>query len=101
MVIIQTTVADDSEAKRLAALLVDSRLAACVQLVPIRSIYRWQGKRECSSEILLQIKTPAGRAADVKTFLEAEHAYEVPEIIEIPLTSVSDAYRKWAQDAAG
>jgi periplasmic divalent cation tolerance protein len=95
MVVIMTTVTTQEEADRLSAGLLEGRLAACIQTLPITSRYRWAGKIRRDSEIGLLIKTTADRAAAVRAHLESAHPYEVPEIIVIG-AEASDAYLAWA-----
>ncbi|WP_196260901.1 divalent-cation tolerance protein CutA [Pelagibacterium limicola] len=79
----------------MARALVEKRLAACVQALPIASTYRWEGAIERADEVLLLIKS----RVDLFTTLEAEvlslHPYEVPEIIAVTADRVHDAYLGW------
>lgn len=80
-----TTCVDSDSAASLAALLVERRVAACVNIVPgIRSIYRWQGKIEDETECLLIIKTVADRVVELKASIAELHSYDVPELIVLP-----------------
>lgn len=94
---VHTTVADRAQADRLARMLVEQKLAACVQSLPITSTYRWEGAIEQDSEILLLIKTTAGRVTDLRDVLSREHPYEVPEIITMDIDDVSAPYAAWAE----
>jgi len=96
--LVQTTVADEQQADRLAQMLVEQKLAACVQSFPIASTYRWQGKIERSSEILLLIKTTAACTAALQDVLDREHPYEVPEIIAMDIDDVSGPYAAWVEE---
>lgn len=92
---ILTTLPGEEDARRMADLLVDERLAACVQIMPIASVYRWQGVRTRASEFLLMIKTRTdlqGRAMDR---IRSVHSYSVPEIVAVPFTSGLPAYLEW------
>src|SRR5260221_3367894 len=87
---------DLASARALARGLVERRLAACVNLVPgLESIYRWKGAVETSSEVLLLVKTAAGRLAALEGFLAAEHPYDVPECIALQPAHVERAYLDW------
>jgi periplasmic divalent cation tolerance protein len=98
--IILSTAGSREEADRLAAALVERRLAACVNVVgPIASLYRWQGKVERAEEFLLLIKTTAERFPDISAAIRELHSYEVPECVEIPVTAGSDAYLQWIGDS--
>jgi periplasmic divalent cation tolerance protein len=90
-----TTCPDRRSAARLAGSLVDARLAACVQLLPIESHYAWKGKRTRSREVLLLAKTRAARFAAVRDHIEEHHPYEIPEIVAVPASAGSAAYIAW------
>lgn len=77
-------------------MLVQNRLAACVQILPaIESVYRWQGSIERSSEVLLLAKTELGKFAELERQVRASHSYETPEIIAVPVTAISQPYGQW------
>jgi len=94
-VVLTTTAADRAEAGRLARLLIDQRLAACVQLLPIDSHYRWNGQIEQVSEILLLIKTRGALSEPAMAAIKAAHSYETPEILVLPVTGGLPAYLAW------
>lgn len=84
------------EAERLARSAVERRLAACAQVVgPISSTYWWNGAVETAAEWQLLLKTTAARFEELRAHLEAEHAYETPEIIATPIVAGSPAYLDW------
>ncbi|HUS12988.1 MAG TPA: divalent-cation tolerance protein CutA [Pyrinomonadaceae bacterium] len=90
------TAANSNEAVQLAEMLVNKRLAACVQILPeIESIYSWRGKVERQREVLLIAKTMKFKFSDVESEVRAIHSYETPEIVAIPLTAGSPAYLEW------
>ncbi len=90
------TAPDKEEASRLADLLVERNLAACVQILPaMESVYRWQGKIERQTEVLLIAKTLAAKFAELEREVRAVHSYETPEIVALPLTALSAPYREW------
>lgn len=90
------TAPNGEEATRLADLLVGAQLAACVQIFPeMESVYRWQGKIERQSEILLIVKTTAGKFADLEREVRALHSYETPEIVAVPIVAGSNPYLEW------
>jgi len=93
--IILTTFPDESAAGRVLDGLLEKRLAACVQTLPIQSAYRWQGDLRRESEILAQIKTRAALYSEVEAFLRAHHPYEEPEILRVPVTGGSPGYLRW------
>ena len=95
IVIVQTTVASRREARRLAGLMLKARLAACVQVIPIHSTYRWHNKVEQATEWLLAAKTQSARTKALMAFIRRHHPYEVPEIMALSVTQVLSAYRQW------
>lgn len=99
-VIVLTTVGADFDAASLARNLVESRLAACVNIVPrIRSIYRWQDKVEDDAEQLLVIKTMSDRIDALRDALFAVHPYEVPEFVVVTIDRIEGPYRDWLAGA--
>lgn len=88
------------EAIKIARVLVEERLAACVNVVgPVRSIYRWRGAVEDAREHLLIIKIRARMYAKVERRVKQLHSYEVPEVIAIPLAGGSRRYLEWLLEA--
>jgi periplasmic divalent cation tolerance protein len=100
-VLLMTTVNDGAQARSLAARLIEDRLAACVQEIPIHSHYRWEGKLQRSSEILLLVKTSTAAADAAMQSIEKNHEYEVPEIIALPIAGGLPAYLKWLVEETG
>ncbi|OGV57240.1 MAG: hypothetical protein A2283_21130 [Lentisphaerae bacterium RIFOXYA12_FULL_48_11] len=94
-VIVNTTIGSADKAEKLADRIVKSRLAACVQIIPIRSIYRWKGKVEKTKEYLLLLKTKASLRNPLITFIRAHHPYELPEIVVTNITDGLNDYLKW------
>lgn len=90
------TCPDAAVARKLAAGLVERRLAACVNVLPgIRSIYRWQGRVQEDGEVLLVIKAPENRYEALQDWLLEQHPYDVPEIIALPIGRGLPAYLEW------
>lgn len=95
-IVILSTCATVEEAERLARLLVERRLAACVNVVTgMRSYYRWQGSLESAEECLLVVKSSRELFAPLREALEQAHSYEVPEVIALPILDGSPAYLSW------
>ena len=92
------TVDSEEKAHELVDCVLESRLAACVQMVPIKSYYIWQGKKEHSSEILLMMKTKRRFFSRLEKLVKEHHPYEVPEIVFVPFLGIFGAYRKWMDD---
>ncbi len=94
--LVLTTCPDADSAGRLAQLLVSRNLAACVNIQPgVRSVYRWQGKVESSAEHLLFIKTAAMRYEALQDVIKANHPYELPELVAVPIVAGSSEYLSW------
>lgn len=86
-------------ADRFARLLVEERLAACVQALPsVRATYRWNGEVQQASETLLLIKTTAERYAALERTLASHHPYELPEILAVDASAGLPAYLRWVSD---
>jgi len=95
-IVVFMTAANGEEATRLADMLVGAHLAACVQILPeMESVYRWQGKIERSSEVLLLVKTIRGKFDELEREVRALHSYDTPEIIAVPVVTGSAAYLEW------
>jgi len=97
-IVVLNTCSNMEEAERLARLLVDGRLAACVNIVPgVRSVYRWQGKVESAEECLLLIKSSRPLFEQLRAELEKAHNYEVPEVLAVPILGGAAPYLDWLQ----
>lgn len=96
VLLVLSTMPDQAGARNLARLLTESRLAACVNLLPpCQSVYRWRGAVEESTEIPMLIKTTAARYAELESVVRANHPYELPEIIAVPLARGLPGYLEW------
>ena len=94
--LVLTNLPERAAAERLAGLLVEKRLAACVNiLAPCRSVYRWQGAVRHDEEHPMLIKTTAERYSALEEALRSEHPYEPPEIIAVPIERGLPAYLEW------
>ena len=86
--LVVTNLQDRESAEKLATLLVEQRLAACVNiLAPCGSVYRWQGEIRLDEEHPLLIKTTEDRYAELEAVIRATHPYELPEIIAVPIAA--------------
>ena len=95
-IVVLMTAGSREEAVRLADMLVVSRLAACVQIMPeMESVYHWQGQVERAAEILLIAKTTRANFDELERAVRALHSYETPEIVAFPLTDASAPYLEW------
>jgi periplasmic divalent cation tolerance protein len=97
-IVVLSTCGGPAEGERLARLLLDQRLAACVSLVPgLRSFYRWKGAVESAEEYLLVIKSSRPLFDQLRAALEKAHSYEVPEVLALPVVAGADRYLDWLQ----
>lgn len=93
--IITTTCPNREEAERIGSLLLHKRLAACVQYDAIYSQYVWQNKICRDDEIRLTIKTERRLYSDVERLILAQHSYECPQILLLPVTDCTAGYLQW------
>ena len=99
-VVVLVTAASAEEAARIGRALVEARLAACANVVgPIRSIYRWQGTIEDAAEHLLLVKARAADVLALEAAVRAQHSYEVPEVLALPVRGGSAAYLAWLAES--
>lgn len=95
-IVVFCTAPSEEVAERIARALLDARCVACVSLtVGVRSLYRWRGAVEDAREAQLLIKTRRARFDDVQRVIRAEHPYEVPEIIAVPVVAGDADYLAW------
>jgi periplasmic divalent cation tolerance protein len=95
-----TTAGSEEEAERISSMLVERRLAACVQVIgPISSRYRWQGEIERSTEWLCLAKTEASRYPELEAAIRELHSYEEPEIVATPIVAGSAGYLDWLSES--
>jgi periplasmic divalent cation tolerance protein len=96
VLVVLTTLEKQEDGERLAALLVERELAACVQILPpMVSIYRWEGAIERANEVLLLIKTTRATYPRLETTIKENHPYQTPEIIALPVEAGLDDYLNW------
>ena len=100
-VIVLATMDSEAAARSIARVAVEERLAACAQVSPVTSIYRWKGKVEESSEWLCQLKTTRERIETLTARIKSLHSYQVPEIITIPVLTGYPPYLQWVADSVG
>lgn len=94
--VVLVTAPDPETARRIARQILESRLVACVNLVPgIESHYWWQGRIESGPEVLMVMKTTAGRIGDLKDAVLAAHPYDTAAFVVLPIESGSARYLDW------
>jgi len=97
-IVVLTTCANEEDAGRLARLLLDRGLAACVSVVPrLRSFYRWKGAIESAEECLLLVKSSRPLFDALRLAIEQTHSYEVPEVLALPVVEGAANYLNWLQ----
>jgi periplasmic divalent cation tolerance protein len=95
-IVVFTTCGSEEEARKLAAILIEKHLAACVNIIsPLISVYRWKGVVEESREWLLIVKSRRERFDQLRIALESAHSYELPEVLAISVVDGSPNYLAW------
>jgi periplasmic divalent cation tolerance protein len=98
-IVVLTTTPSTEEAETLARKIVEAKLAACVQILPpVKSFYFWENQIQADSEQLLLIKTLAEKYDELEKFIQANHSYDVPEIVALAAENVSENYFDWVKD---
>lgn len=101
-IVVFITASSEDEAANIARTLVESRLAACVNIIRnVRSIYRWQGNIEDDAEVLMVVKTRKQHSSLLVEKVKELHSYDVPEVIALPIIEGSEDYLKWLQESTG
>ncbi|MFC8716669.1 divalent-cation tolerance protein CutA [Kitasatospora sp. NPDC057198] len=93
--VLTTTHDDEGRARELAAAAVRERLAACAQVYPVHSVYRWDGEVQEGAEWRVDLKTRAALAERLTAFLVERHSYRTPEVIGVPVVTGSAGYLDW------
>jgi periplasmic divalent cation tolerance protein len=100
MTVVLTTVPDAVTGEHLVRRLLEERLVACGNMVPgVISLFRWEGAISREQELLVVLKTRAESVGVLFERVAELHPYEVPELVEIPVAGVSDAYCRWVLDS--
>lgn len=100
-ILVLTTVGTRQFANDLAHAIVNARLAACVQMQAVEGVFRWKGEVCSGPEWLLAIKTTEDRYAELEQHIRANHSYETPEIVRLPIAGGSRAYLAWIGECVG
>ena len=99
--VLLTTTPTRDEAAKIAKLLIDEKLAACVQLLPIESFYVWEGKTQNEAELLLLVKTRKALFEKVIVRIKDVHSYTVPEVVALPFAAGFAGYLNWIDEVTG
>jgi periplasmic divalent cation tolerance protein len=100
-VIVSTSIDSEASARAIARAVVEERLAACAHVMPVTSIYRWRGNVEEQAEWVCHLKTTPERIETLTARIRALHAYEVPEILAIPVIAGFAPYLEWVAESVG
>ncbi len=98
-IVLVSTYPDKKSISQIAYVVVEQKLAACVNYTKINSIYSWKGKIEDAEEFLALFKTTAKSKQRLKEEITKSHPYDVPEIVEIKMDDVSVPYMKWLEES--
>ena len=93
--ILSTTFPNEASAKKVIALLLEERLVACAQMMPIQSFYRWEGKLCDEHEVLVFIKTRTLFFDKIEELLSKHYPYMTPQLLQIPIEKGAKAYLQW------
>lgn len=94
------TCPSQKEAVKVKGLLLDNHLAACVNIIKgVDSFFRWQGKTEAASEIMLLAKTTRAKFKKIIACVTEVHSYDTPEIIAVPIIDGNKSYLDWIDDS--
>ncbi|WP_371479996.1 divalent-cation tolerance protein CutA [Kitasatospora sp. NBC_00315] len=99
LIVVTTTHDTEVRAQALASAVVRERLAACAQLYPVGSVYRWDGELRTESEWRIDFKTRAELGDRLAEFIAEHHTYDTPEIVGVPVVTGSAAYLDWVNAA--
>ncbi len=95
------TCKNETEARSLASGIVHDKLAACVQMNPVVSVYTWEGRVRTETETRLTIKTRTALYPALESFIRKHHTYEVPQILQIPITRGLPEFLDWIDQTTG
>ena len=99
-IVIFVTAANKKEAKKIASVLIEEKLAACVNIIEnLHSIFWWQGKVDSTKEALLVAKTRKALMNKLIRKVKSLHSYAVPEIIALPVVSGDKKYLQWINES--
>ncbi len=97
--IVYITAGDFDEAKKIGKKLVEERLAACVNIFPITSIFRWKDNMEEAKEFGIMVKTKTEKVKEIEKRVKELHSYEVPCVVSFNIDEGSQDYLKWIEDS--
>lgn len=95
MIFVYSTFPNKKEAKEIGEKLIRKKLAACINIFPIESIYFWKNKVTKGKEVVTIIKTQKKNFKKIEKFILKNHSYDTPCILEIPINRITSKYLKW------
>lgn len=100
VVMVISTFSNHDAARQFGTVVVESQLAACVNLIPgVTSIYQWKGRIEEEAEVIAVMKTTDDKLVQLEAFLQENHPYDEPEFVVLPVEACSKGYLDWVRDA--
>ncbi len=97
-IIVQVSTETAEQARTIAQAVVEAKLGACVHIMPMQSVYEWEGTIHHDSEHLILIKTHIEVYPSLETLITQQHSYDVPEIIATPIVTGLSAYLAWIDE---
>ena len=98
---IYVTAGTEEEAIDIGRTLIEERLAACANVLPAKSVYRWENDVEQESEVVMFVKTRDSLAERVTERIKSLHSYEVPCIVVLPIQQGNPEYLQWIEESTG
>jgi periplasmic divalent cation tolerance protein len=95
MVFVYTTCAKEEEAKALSKMVIEKKLAACVNMWPVESCYTWEGAMKCENEYALLIKTLESKLQPIEDLILSNHAYSTPFVGAVDIRRINREYKEW------
>jgi len=95
MLFLYTTCESTEEAEKLANIIIDNKIAACVDFWPISSCYNWEGKRELRSQVMLLVTTFEKKLDAVIQIISDNHTYSIPMIAGVDVRRINHPYKEW------
>jgi periplasmic divalent cation tolerance protein len=97
VLLVFVTAGSQDEAQNIARAAVESRVAACATMLPVRSVYRWEGKLVDDQESLILLKTTSEHYGRLQDVIRGLHSYKVPEILAVPVEKGFEQYIEWVR----
>ena len=98
---VYVTAGSEEEAVDIGRKLIEERLAACVNILPVKSVYRWEDNIEEDAEVVMFIKTRASHSEKVIERVKSLHSYDVPCIVVLPIQQGNPEYLQWIEESTG